>query len=466
MINNLSRRLRFEIYFLTMKTHAWLLRGLPTRKIYYQLKKYEFATKEEIQKSHGDLLHEIINHHYSSTPHFKKVMTERGLTPEDFTCLQDLSKLPLLEKSEISSNLQNGLISTIIPQRHLHKISTSGSTGKPFTIFADREQLEFRFAATLRAMEMTGWRFGDRQARLWHQKIGMSQSQVIRERIDAWFHRRIFIPAFEMDQKSLGDFIKRIEKHRPVLIDGYAESLNFIATYLKGNNAPAIEPKAVISSAQMLPEATKVIIEDALKTRVYDKYGSREFSGIAWQCEIGEGHHVVEESYIVELITEGRPSRPGELGEVVITDLRNKAMPMFRYRIGDLAMEVEDPWTCKCGRNSRRIGRIEGRTQSIVRCTNGRWLPGSLFLHYFKDYETVMEQFQIHQNNPDGFELRVIKGQLFTEKQFELVIEGLREFIGDTPIDVSFVDEIPLVRTGKRSPIVSTLEYDFQNLAS
>jgi phenylacetate-CoA ligase len=463
--SNQLARVRFEAYFLSMRAHAWLLRGLPTRRQYYKLKKSEYSTRSELTSLQSTLLQEIVSHHYATTPYFREQMDELGLTTKDFLSVTDLSKFPMLEKEVISKNIEVGFLSTEIPKRHLHKISTSGSTGKPFTIFADREQLEFRFAATLRAMEMTGWRFGDRQARLWHQKIGMTQSQILRERLDAWFHRRIFIPAFEMDSNSLRDFISRIEKHRPVLIDGYAESLNFIATYLKSNNTPDIRPIAVISSAQMLPSATRKIIEETLKTRVFDKYGSREFSGIAWQCEVGEGHHVVEESYIVELITEGRPSKPGELGEIVVTDLKNRAMPMFRYRIGDLAIELDNPYECACGRQSRRIGTIEGRTQSIVCCTNGRWLPGSLFLHYFKDFEQVIEQFQIYQSNYDGFELRIIKGPKFSLESFETIMQGLREFVGDTPIEIQFVDQIALVKTGKRSPVVSTLQYDFQNLS-
>lgn len=464
MNGNSFQRLRFKAYFRTMWTHAWLLRGKPTMSTYLQLKSTEYSSREQLTKIQSVQLHEIIRHHYETTPWFREQMKNLKLTPHNFTEIGDIRQLPLLEKSTITANLESGMISSSVPARHLHRISTSGSTGKPFTIYADREQLEFRFAATLRAMEMTGWRFGDRQARLWHQKIGMTRSQVIRERIDAWFHRRIFIPAFEMDRKSLKKFVERIENHRPVLIDGYAESLNFLASYLRENKVSAIRPKAVISSAQMLPDSTRSTIEKVLNTKVFDKYGSREFSGIAWQCHVGQGHHVTEESYYVELITDGRPSRPGELGEVVITDLRNKAMPMFRYRIGDLATEVVDPYSCSCGRTSRLIGRIEGRTQSIVRCTNGRWLPGSLFLHYFKDFENIIGQFQIHQSTPDGFKLCVVKGVLFDETQFDRVLGGLRDFVGDTPIEIEFVDEIPLVRTGKRSPIVSTLEYDFQDL--
>ena len=90
------------------------------------------------------------------------------------------------------------------------KISTSGSTGEPFTTYADRYQLEVRFATTLRGSEWTGWRFGDRQARLWHQTLGMTRVQVRpRAASTRWFMRRLFIPAFEIDADEHRAFHRR-----------------------------------------------------------------------------------------------------------------------------------------------------------------------------------------------------------------------------------------------------------------
>src|SRR5204862_1742951 len=147
----------------------------------------------------------------------------------------------------------------------------------------------------------TGWRFGDRQARLWHQTLGMTRVQVLRERIDALFLRRLFIPAFEMKASNLEEFVDRIRRHEPVLVDGYAESLSFLASYLREGGRSGFSPRAVMSSAQVLPENVRTIIEDGFHTKVFDKYGSREFSGIAYEC--GESdHHVMDESYLVELL--------------------------------------------------------------------------------------------------------------------------------------------------------------------
>ncbi|HEY5011108.1 MAG TPA: capsular biosynthesis protein, partial [Acidimicrobiia bacterium] len=161
------------------------------------------------------------------------------------------------------------------------------------------------------------------------------------------------------------------------------------------------------------------------------------------------------------------PAEPGEIGEVVITDLNNFSVPLIRYRIGDLAVAVDNSQPCGCGRHLSRIGRIEGRTQAIVHCANGAWLPSSFFLHFFKDYEHAIRFFQIRQDRRGEFVLKIVKNRRFTTTEFDVIMTKLRRFVGnDTTIDVEFCDAIPLLGTGKRSPVVSTVHEDFQSLSS
>jgi phenylacetate-CoA ligase len=221
-----------------------------------------------------------------------------------------------------------------------------------------------------------------------------------------------------------------------------------------------------MSSAQALPENTRKIIENGFNTRVFDKYGSREFSGIAYECSAHRGHHVVEECYIVELLVDGRPALPGEVGEIVITDLFNRATPMIRYRIGDLAVAFDNAEPCPCGLAHLRIGDIEGRTQAIVHCSNGAWLPGTFFAHFFKDYENCIRFFQVEQVRKGAFTLRIVKNDGFQQTELDSAISHLRKYVGDTEIEVDFVESIPLVVTGKRSPVVSTVSMDFQSLGA
>lgn len=465
-VRSVSRRIRQDLYFLTMPIHAWMLTGRGTRRHHRSLKESEFWPEGDLRKLQLDRLRALILHARTTSDFYRQRLSEVNVTEHDITDLTSLTKIPLLSKSDVRSNLDRGLLSTSFRQQELHRINTSGSTGEPFTIYANRNQLEVRFAATLRAMQSTGWDFGDSQVRLWHQTLGMTRSQVLREKVDAWLLKRTFIPAFEFSPSSIDRFIRTVESKKPVLIDGYAESLNFLASYLNSGKSLDIAPRAVVSSAQMLPMQTRRSIETHLNTRVFDKYGSREFSGIAYECVEGAGHHVVDECYIVEVLVDGRPAKPGEIGEVVITDLFNYATPMIRYRIGDLAVAVDPTSPCRCGRAHSRIGEIQGRTQAIVHCANGTWMPGTFFAHFFKDYEAVVRFFQIEQFSPGAFVLNLVKGDAFSDEGVREMLHSLSAYVGSTTIDVQIVESIPLVRTGKRSPVVSHVPLDFQMLQS
>ena len=459
------RRAHFETYFAGMPLHKWKITRR-TRELYLELKQSERFSREELDELQLTKLQRLLQHSYSHVPHYRDAFDKVGVHPEEIKSVEDLMWLPLLEKATVRKRLYFHLFANTHRKRDMLRIATSGSTGEPFVTYADRYQLEMRFATTLRAVEWTGWRFGDRQARLWHQTLGMTGSQVVRERVDALFMRRLFIPAFEIAPETIEAYVDRIRRFDPVLVDGYAESLNFLATYVREGGAPGFSPRAIMSSAQSLPDNVRDLIEDAFQTRVFDKYGSREFSGIAYTCDASRDHHVMDESYIVELLVDGRPAQPGEIGEVVITDLNNFSVPLVRYRIGDLAVAVDQSEPCACGRHLSRVGRIEGRTQAIVHCADGTWLPGSLFLHFFKEHEYAIRHFQVHQERPGEFTLKIVKNRQFTELAFHAILENLRRYTGAaTRIDVEFVDEIPLIRTGKRSPVVSTVGGDFQEVS-
>ena len=166
-------------------------------------------------------------------------------------------------------------------------------------------------------------------------------------------------------------------------------------------------------------------------------------------------------------LTGGRPTPPGEVGEVVVTDLNNFCMPFIRYRIGDLAVAMDPDETCPCGRGLPRLGRIEGRVQSMILGAAGRVVPGSLFLHLFKDYNHAIRQFQVVQDVPGAVTLKIVKAPRFDDAILAEALAVLRDYLGfETRIDVEFVEAIPLVRTGKRQVSLSRVRIDFQELAA
>ncbi len=456
------RAMWFKLFFLTMPLHKWLISR--RAELYYkELKQSQWLPPAKIKELQELKLRKLIAHAYKHVSFYRQKFDEAGIKPSDIRTLEDLQKVPLLSKRDVRENIYFDLLSDNHRKDRILRIQTSGSTGEPFVCFADQHQLEIRWASTQRSLEWTGYRFGDKQARLWHQTLGMTPLQVFRERVDAWFNRRLFVPAYELSDKNLTKFVDAIRKHNPVLIDGYAESFNFLAHYIKQHGLEGLSPKGIVSSAQALPEQSREVIEKTFGCGVFDKYGSREFSGIAYECDAHEGHHVVGESYIVEILKDGRPAKPGEVGEVVITDLNNFCLPMLRYRVGDLAEAMDDSKPCPCGRGLPRIGRIEGRVQAIIVGTNGNYVPGTFFAHVFKDYDHILLQYQVVQEELGSMTLKLIKAPGFDDTVFKELLALLHNFLGaDMRINAEFVDHIPMVRTGKQQGSISKIPVDMQ----
>jgi phenylacetate-CoA ligase len=456
---------RWRAYLAAFNQTHWMI----TRDVehYYEtLRKTQWLALDQMRELQDEKLRRLLRHCYRNVPYYRAQMQALRIRPEDIRGQQDLHKLPFLTKASIRQHLYFDIMSENHDKSQVLKITTSGSTGEPFVCYADRSQLEFRWAATLRAQEWTGYRFGDPTLRLWHQTLGMSKSQATKERIDAMLSNRTFIPVFELKEANLAAMARTIAEVQPILMDGYAEALDLVAQYLKSTGTVSVRPRAIMSSAQTLPLPSRKLIEDAFGCRVFDKYGSREFSGIAYECEAHAGHHIVSEGYLVEILRDGQPAKPGEIGEVVITDLNNYCMPFIRYRIGDLAEAMDPNQPCACGRGSPRIGNIEGRVQSIIQGMDGRYLPGTFFAHYLKEFDYAIKRFQVIQEERGSMTFRIVKGGRFSQQVLDEVIATFREYLGDKmQVNVEFVDDIALIRTGKHLASVSRLNVDFQRAA-
>ncbi len=455
---------RWKAYLALFDQSHWMITS-DVEHYYETLRRTQWLSLHQLRELQDEKLRRLIRHCYRNVPFYRARMQERGLRPEDIRGQADLPKLGLVSKGELRRHLYFDALSDNHDKSQVLKVTTSGSTGEPFVCYADRAQLEFRWAATLRAQEWTGYRFGDPCVRLWHETLGLSRRQALLERLDAVLSHRHFVPVFELSEPRVEAMLRLIESIQPALVDGYAEALDFVAGHIRQSAQSSIaRVGAVMSSAQTLPASSRALIEQAFGCKVFDKYGSREFSGIAYECEQHDGHHVVSEGYIVEILREGRPAAPGEVGEVVITDLNNTCMPFVRYRIGDLAEALDPELPCPCGRGAPRIGRIEGRVQSIIQGTDGRYLPGTFFSHYFKDLDFAIKRYQVVQHQPGALGLRLVKGGRYSADVLAQVMDTLRHYLGERMrIDVEFVEEVAMIRTGKRIPSVSTLPVDFQS---
>ncbi|HEX7604763.1 MAG TPA: capsular biosynthesis protein, partial [Polyangiaceae bacterium] len=458
-------QLRWRTFMATFNRTHWMI----TRDVehYYEtLRQTQWLSMELTRELQDEKLRRLIRHCFRHVPYYRGRMQELRLRPEDIQGQADLHKLPLLSKDDVRRHLYFDIMSENHDKAQILKMATSGSTGEPFVCFADRAQLEFRWAATLRAQEWTGYKFGDSAVRLWGQPIGAGLQQSAREHAEAALANHTLVPVFQLSADNLGRMVETIRGVSPVLVDGYAEALDFFARYVLGRGDTSLRPRAIMSSGQVLPPSSRKLMEQAFGCKVFDHYGSREFSGIAYECEAHAGHHVVAEGYVVEVLSNGRPAKPGETGEVVITDLNNTCMPFVRYRIGDLAEAMDDSVACSCGRGAPRIGAIQGRAQSVIQGTDGRYLPGTFFAHYLKDFDYAIKRFQVVQEDRDAMVFRVLKGGRFSDDVMDEILATFRRYLGEgMRISVEYLEDAKLTRGVTHLASVSKLSVDFQRPA-
>jgi phenylacetate-CoA ligase len=457
---NLLEIIYWKFYTFISVLHKWNI-SKKFYRYYEALKKTQYLSNKELKEYQLYKLKKILRHAYGNSPYYTEQFNQKKFHIRNFKSLEDLNKIPYLEKSVLKKNSKLNIFAHNVDLFKIYKITTSGSTGEPMKIYVDNEQLEIRFASTLRGQEWAGWKIGTKNIRLWHQTIGMNYLQILKERFDAFLMRRIFFPAYNFDDNLVKKLFRIIAKNENIIIDGYAESLNYLNKLSKDNS---LKLKSIISSAQILPKYIKKEIEQKFNTTVYDKYGSREFSGIAYENNEKNGHLIQMESYIVEIIKDNKKAKPGEIGEIVITDLNNLIMPMIRYRIGDLAEAISVDYN-SCKIKMDRIGDIYGRTQSIVILPNTKWLPATFFIHIFKDFEDYITQFQIIQKKIDLIIINIIKTELYNDTVEKKIMILLRDFIEDSvEISIIVVEKIKNIKTGKVNYIINEMSEDFQKL--
>jgi phenylacetate-CoA ligase len=183
---------------------------------------------------------------------------------------------------------------------------------------------------------------------------------------------------------------------------------------------------------------------------VVETYASHECPLMAASCRHGPDLHVAEDGVLLELLHDGRPAGPGEVGEVVVTNLHAYAMPFIRYRLGDLAVRGQ---ACPCGLPFSTIGAVQGRMLDYFPLPDGRVLhPYEIVTRLSYGPTEWVRRYELVQERTDRIVLRVVASAPPAERIAELR-RAVRPLLGDAvTFTVEVVDEIPLTPAGKLRP--------------
>jgi phenylacetate-CoA ligase len=429
-----------------------------------EFERTQFLPEEEIRALQLARLCKLLEHAYRQCPFYRERFQQAGLLPSDIRTLDDLAALPALEKRDIQEN-RDRLVARNWPTHDLLPNQTGGSTGSPLSFFMSRDRLHSRAAATWRHNRWAGWDLGDKVALLWGAPRDRPANHWRSRLRNLLLDRRLFLDTGHLTEARLADFHEALKRFRPKVLLAYAGSMVLFARYLQGRRQTPYQPQAIVTSAEVLEPADRALVEAMFGCPVFNRYGCREVSVIASECEEHAGLHTMAEGLFVEVTPSPpaplpqAPSFPaplpqgergvGEVGPILVTDLINFAMPLIRYRIGDLGSWEAGP--CKCGRGLPRLKAIAGRVTDFLVGGDGRLVSGVFLATYLVAQRPSLGQVQIHQEKAGQLLYRIKPGHAFRERaDLDYLQETSRHYLGEeTVIDWEFVAELGPEPSGK-----------------
>jgi phenylacetate-CoA ligase len=393
----------------------------------------------------------MVRYAYDTVPFYNRLFREYGVSPNDIKTKTDLKKLPIISKKELRQNKQE-IISKDYNVKNLRAMSTSGSTGEPLFVFLSENEIEFRKAKHLRANTALGQKPWDRWATLTGPQHFAKTTRLQR-----------LIPLYTPVTISVfDDFdtqISKLKAIKPKVIEGYSSSLLLLAKEIEKRGLQTINPDHVIGGAELSDEYSREYVEKVFGVPFYDQYSSVEFERMAWQCKDRKLYHIDSDALIIEFLDKnGEEVSTGESGEIVCTSLFNYAMPLIRYKIGDVAVPSDE--TCDCGRNLPLMRMVEGRKDHLIVLANGQVLTPRAFtvaMHEFQYYPDI-EQFRVVQKKLNLFELSLkLKDKGLEEVIRRELTSHLKKIFltHNLEFHIRFVEDIPLDKNGKLTIVFS-----------
>jgi phenylacetate-CoA ligase len=439
---------------------AWegLVRRRPTLSLLRQLERSQWCSLDELCALQSDALVRLVKHAHAHVPYYAHRLRAHGVGPEDVRSHQDIVKLPILARDEARESFEQRK-STAPPLFELAK-STSGTSGNPLRFGYDRGSEHWRTAVKLRGYGWAGYRPGDRVLHFWgvlSTFYSRSWRQRIKQDADHFLKREYFIDSTDRSEDNLGRVVSAIRKLRPRVIVCYAQAGAALARYVNEHGLRDWQTIRVITGAERLFPADRLALEQAFGPAVFESYGSREVMLMGMDCEAHRGLHVPMENVLLEVLVREdsglRPARPGELGEIAVTDLHNYGMPFIRYLTGDTGV-FEPTSACSCGRALPRLRSIDGRVTETLRDAAGRAVSGLFFNVLFSVLADKVRGFQAVQRKDGSVDLKLVPNHAFDDGVLQLLDANCKKFLKGVDVRTELVTVIPAGKNGKLQVVV------------
>jgi len=330
---------------------------------------------DELKKVQEEKLVQLVNYVYNHSPFYKKRFDKAGISPGDIRSLADITRLPFTTKQDLRDTYPTGMF--CVPRKMVVRYhASSGTTGKPIVVGYTKNDIEEWTISLSRALT----------------SIGVGREDVVQVGYGyglftggLGLHYGAEMIGASVIPTSSGNTERQIELMQdlgstviactPSYFLYMSEVVNKLGLNFKDNT----KLKCGVFGAEPWSQEMRQRIETQTGIKAYDIFGTSEISGpLFTECTYQDGIHIWADQFLIEVIDPktGEQLPDGESGELVVTTLVKEALPLIRYRIGDLTVINSEP--CKCGRTHPRIMRILGRTDDMIIVRGINVFPGQV----------------------------------------------------------------------------------------
>jgi phenylacetate-CoA ligase len=365
----------------------------------------------------------------------------QGITGPDF----DSTGLPVLTKQDVVEQ-RDAMLAGGPGQAGLKLGYTGGSTGKPLAYYYTDEKTEHMRAGMMRSYRWAGWHPGDRVLNFWGARQDIRKPCKPGDRLRRYVAAEQTLGAYEFNEADLLNWARSIQSWRPTLLQGYASILAELASFVKRKNMRMPSGiRGVFSTAEVLYDWQRAVIESAFSGTVFNQYGSREVPNIGLQCAHGN-FHIFSDLVKLESVPVDGEHR------LLVTSLTNCVMPMIRYELGDLGRLKAG--SCSCGSPFPLMELDVCRKNDLIVTPAGRKIYPAYFVHLLDGHRGV-EQFQFVQTTAGSIMLRLSAPQNVANDIESALKSRIRADLGSgIEFKVERVEAIPRSGSGKHRFVI------------
>lgn len=406
-------------------------------KIYQEILSILLASErwsaDEIEQYQSEQLYKLIAHCRKNVPYYGNLLASLGYTEQDFTRINSLSKLPILEKSDVRKHSTD--LKTVNTKPFMVQ-NTSGSTGSPLTLWTDEFTYKLAMALVVQHEELHGVKQHAPRATFAGRMVQpINHNRPPFSRYNKAENQRIF-SSYHLNENTFQYYQKELNEFSPEEIIGYPSAIyNLALHYKRLGISPNFKPKLIVTNSETLMSNQRELIEELFDTKIRDYYGTAEYVTFASQCKAGNYHF----NPIIGITEVIQKDHHENFGEVIATTLTNYAMPLIRYKIGDTAAPLRKQ--CDCGKHTVFTDEILGRIDDAIITEDGRHI--GRIDHIFKGLDNIKEA-QVIQEKLNHCTIRIAKANKNNPIDSEQLAANLKARTGQSmELDIEYVDAIP-----------------------